>query len=146
MGMTLQEAPDPADLTLTEEDRKELIAWARDCVRRLLPAFETHRPDDDRLVDALSAVDDFRAGSLGVGPMRKLAFACHAAARDCEDPAATAVARACGQVIAIAHMGGHARRLEGYTRKALSGPQLATELTFQRDRLPTSLQQYVYGE
>lgn len=144
--MTIQKAPDPADLTLSVEDRKELIAWARECVRRLLPVFEAHRPNDDRLADALSAVDDFRAGSLGVGPMRKLAFACHAVARDCEDPAATAVARACGQVMAIAHMGGHARRLEGYTRKALWEPQLATELVFQRDWLPSRLQQYVYGE
>lgn len=144
--MTFADAPDPADLTLTEENRKELIAWARECAHRLLPVFEAHRPDDDRLVHALNAVDDFRAGSLGVGTMRKLAFACHAAARDCTDPAATAVARACGQVIAIAHMGGHARRLECYTRKAFSGPQLATELAFQRDRLPIRLQQYVYGE
>lgn len=144
--MTLPATPEPADLTLTEEDRKELLAWGRECVRRLLPVFEAHRPDDDRLIRALNAVDDFRVGSLGVGPMRKLAFACHAAARDCEDPAARAVARACGQVVAIAHMGGHARRLHGYTRKALSGPQLTTELAFQRDRLPARLQQYVYGE
>nr|WP_255574126.1 hypothetical protein [Austwickia sp. TVS 96-490-7B] len=108
--------------------------------------FEAHQPDDDRLINALGAVDDFCEGSLGVGPMRKLAFTCHAAARDCEDPAATAVARACGQVIAIAHMGAHARRLAGYTRKALSGSQLANELHRQSDGLPARFQQYVYGE
>lgn len=146
MSMTIPQLPDPADLTLSEQDRRELIAWARDCARRLLPVFDAHRPDDDRLSLALGAVDDFRAGSLGVGPMRKLAFACHSAARQCEDPAATAVARACGQVIAIAHMGGHSRNLARYTRKALSGPQLVQELELQRSQLPSRFQQYVYGE
>lgn len=144
--MRIRAAADPADLTLPEADRKELIAWARDCVRRLQPVFEAHRPDDDRLASALAAVDGFRAGSLGVGHMRKLALACHAAARDCEDPAATAVARACGQMTAIVHMGGHARNLANYTRKALSEPQCSHELEFQRHHLPNRLQRYVYGE
>ncbi|WP_431310557.1 putative immunity protein [Mobilicoccus caccae] len=48
-----------------------------------------HRPSDDRLHVALSAAAEFRAAKLSVGLMRRQAFAGHAAARDCEDPAAT---------------------------------------------------------
>ena len=48
------------DLTLLEEDRKELIGCAARCVRRLLPIFEKHRPLDRRLHDALEAVEYFQ--------------------------------------------------------------------------------------
>jgi hypothetical protein len=139
-------APDVEDLTLSEGDRRELIAWAEQCLRRLLPIFARHRPDDSRLEHALDAIADFRAGDLAVGPMRKKAFSCHDAARDCEDPAASAVARACGQAIAIAHMGGHARNIARYTRKALSGRALTDELEWQRSQLPTRFDTYVYPE
>ena len=77
--------------------------------------------------------------------MRKRAFACHAAARDCTDLAASSVARACGQVAAIAHMGGHARSLPRYTGKALSDAALAEELEYQRGYLPDRFRSYVYG-
>ncbi|HLR55865.1 MAG TPA: hypothetical protein VK096_03795 [Actinomycetales bacterium] len=137
--------PDPTDLTLSDYDRRELIGWAADCVRRLLPVFVKHRPDDGRLATALDAVNDFRAGNLTVEPMRKQAFTCHAAARDCEDLAAESVARACGQVVAIAHMGGHARNLARYTRKALSGAALASELAYQCAHVPDRFRTYVYG-
>ena len=73
----LRPRPDADDLTLSEEDRRELVDWA---------------------------------------------------ARECEDSAAQAVARACGQAIAVAHMGGHARNVERYTRKTLSGPPSSPNL------------------
>ena len=139
----LQPRPDAADLTLSEDDRRELIDWAARCVRRLMPVFAEHRPLDDRLRRALDAVDEFRDGRLAVGPMRAHALSCHAAARECEDDAAQAVARACGQAIAVAHMGGHARNVERYTRKALSGPPSSPNLNgsapqFRRGRASTS--------
>ena len=62
------------DLTLLEEDRKELIGWAARCVRRLLPIFEKHHPLDRRLHDALEAVEYFQRGTLSVGAMRQQAF------------------------------------------------------------------------
>lgn len=139
-------APDVEDLTLSEGDRRELIAWAERCLRRLLLTFAEHRPVDDRLERALDAISDFRSGDLAVGPMRKQAFSCHDAARDCEDPAASAVARACGQAIAIAHMGGHARNIARYTRKALSGQALTDELEWQHSHLPVRFEAYVYPE
>lgn len=134
--------PNPTDLTLSEEHRKELINWAARCVARLLPIFHQHRPADQRLDEALAAVEKFHNNTFSVGQMRPLAFDCHAAARDCTNAQAKAVARACGQAIAIAHMGGHARNLARYTRQALADP--SEELAWQREQLPSHLQDYVY--
>ena len=96
--------PDRSDLTLSELDRRELIGWTTDCVRRLLPMFESAAPDDRRLLDAIAGAAAFARGEMSVGPMRQLAFNCHAAAREIDDSAASAVARACGQAVAVAHM------------------------------------------
>lgn len=101
--------PDVADLTLPEEDRRELIGWTAVCVERLLPLFEADRPADPRLAVALDGARQFATGHLSVGPMRKLAFGCHAAAREATTIPATAVARAFGQAVAVAHMAGHSR-------------------------------------
>lgn len=136
--------PDPDDLTLSEADRRELIGWTANCVRRLLPVFTAHRPDDDRLAAALAGAEQFQAGHMKVGPMRRLAFGCHAAARDCTDPAAQAVARTCGQAVAVAHMAGHARHIPRYTLKALTPDQLDAELAMQRNTLPLRFRDYVY--
>ena len=133
------------DLTLLEEDRKELIGWAARCVRRLLPIFEQHRPLARRLHDALAAVEYFQRGTLSVGALRQQAFLCHAAARECTDRSAQAVARACGQAAATAHMGAHARNIGRYTRKALSGKLLTEELEWQKQHAPNRLYDYIFN-
>lgn len=112
---------DDADLTLTEAERRQLIVWTASCVKRLLPIFEADSPGDGRLRDALDGADLFATAQIGVGQMRKLAFGCHAAARDAHSPEATAVARAVGQAVAVAHMAGHSREIARYTKKALTG-------------------------
>ena len=137
---------DPSDLTLTEAARRELVTWASACVARLLPLFEAERPHDNRLREALEGARLFSLGELGIGPMRRLAFACHAAARDADSPEATAVARAVGQAAAVAHMGGHSREIARYTRKALTGQELERELAWQRAHVPESFSDYVYPQ
>lgn len=134
------------DLTLPKQDRQELIRWTVACVERLLPLFTADRPKDSRLRDALDGAQQFAAGQLSVSSMRKLAFGCHAAAREASDPTATAVARACGQAVAVAHMAGHSREIDRYTRKALVGQKLAQELDWQRTHVPSRFRQYVYGD
>jgi hypothetical protein len=137
-------ALDHSDPTLPEADRKQLIRWATACVRRLLPIFQAAAPDDDRLVLALDGADEFAHAVLGVGAVRKLAFGCHAAAREVNDPAATAIARACGQAVSVAHMAGHSREIARYTAKAL-GSRAGSELVWQREALPKRYRDYVYG-
>lgn len=61
-----------------------------------------------------------------------------------------AVARACGQAVAVAHMSGHSRELVRYTSKvctskALTGGKLAQELDWQRTHVPVRFREYVYG-
>ncbi len=77
--------------------------------------------------------------------MRQLAFGCHAAARDVDSPTASAVARACGQAVAAAHMAGHSREIPRYTKKAL-GSDAITELDWQRAHVPSRFEIYVYGD
>lgn len=137
--------PNVTDLTLSESDRRELILWTAACAERLLPVFATDRPGDVRLNDAIRGARQFAAGQLSVGPMRKLAFGCHAAARETPNANAAAVARLCGQAVAVAHMAGHSREIERYTRKALSGNDLAIELDWQRTNVPPRFYEYVYG-
>ena len=88
---TLQSAPDPKDLTLSIDERRELIVWAADCMYRILPIFEKQYPADPRLRQGLAAVAEFNRGALSVGTMRQHALLCHATARDCETPSAQAV-------------------------------------------------------
>ncbi|MBK5239462.1 MAG: hypothetical protein JJE28_10210 [Actinomycetales bacterium] len=137
--------PDADDLTLPEEDRRELISWTAACVERLLPIFHQDRPDDTRLDDALDGARRFASGQVGVGLMRELAFGCHAAAREAPSVQATAVARATGQAVAVAHMAGHSREVAWYTGKALAGDALAHELEWQREHVPQRFRSYVYG-
>jgi hypothetical protein len=136
---------DVADLTLPQEDRRQLICWAAACVERLLPLFEADRPVDPRLAAALDGARQFAAGQLSVGPMRKLAVGCHAAAHDARTIPAIAVARACGQAVAVAHMAGHSREIARYTGRAIVGEVLTQELQWQPTHLPARFGEYVYG-
>lgn len=135
-----------ADLTLSEEDRRELVIWAVSCVERLLAYLEADQPQDPRLRLALRGAGRFVEGGLGVGPVRELAFGCHAAAREASNASATAVARACGQAVAVAHMAGHSRQVARYTSKALTGRMRTRELDWQRASLPARFRTYVYGQ
>lgn len=137
--------PNTADLTLPEEDRRELIRWTVACVERLLPIFTANQPQDQRLTDALDGARKFADAQLGIGPMRKLAFGCHNAAREASTASASAVARACGQAVAVAHMAGHSREIARYTSKALPGESATHELEWQREHVPARFCEYVYG-
>ena len=104
----------PGALTLDEDDRRVLAPWAADCAERTLPLFEAQAPDDRRPRDAIEGLRAFARRELRVGPMRALAAASHAAARDVGDAAAVAAARAAGHATATAHMAAHARGVPAY--------------------------------
>jgi hypothetical protein len=114
----------PGRLTLGEEDRRALAPWAADCAERTLPVFEAAAPDDRRPRAAIEGVRAFARGELKIGPVRALSAAAHAAARDVDDPAATAAARAAGHAAGTAHMAAHARGVPAYAALArtLAGP------------------------
>lgn len=137
-------------LTRSEDDRRELIVWAVSCAQRVLPLFEETSSGDHRPREALVGAMAFARGELRVGPVRRLAVAYHAAAREAGTPAATAVARACGQAAAVAHMAAHARAVPTYVFKALTIARsddptvLDSEKAWQRAHLPEGFAKFVY--
>jgi len=122
VGPPLAESPgmerQPGSLTLSEDDRRVLAAWAADCAERALPLFEAQAPGDTRPRDAIDGVRAFVRGELRIGPVRALSAAAHAAAREVGDLAAVAAARAAGHAAGTAHMAAHARGAPAYGAKA----------------------------
>jgi hypothetical protein len=104
----------PGALTLSEDDRRVLAVWAADCAERTLHLFEAEAPSDTRPREAIDGARAFARGELLIGPARSLAVRAHAAARDVDDPAAVAAARATGHAAAVAHMASHARGVPAY--------------------------------
>lgn len=140
--------PEPTDLILSEDERRALVGWAAMCAWRVLPLYERACPDDRRLHAALGGAIAFVAGQAGVEEVRKLAYDCHAAARETDDEAAAAVARACGQAVGAAHVGSRARSVSGYALTALtlsgaSPETVAAESDWQRTQVPGGLLAYL---
>lgn len=146
MSGVIDVLPDDADLTLPEDDRRELVEWTVACAERMLPLFLDERPDDSRPQEALEAAQAFVRGELGIDEVRERAFACHAAARDARGAGAIAAARVCGQAAAVAHMAGHARQVPRHTAKAFPHDRSRRdeELAWQRMRVPARFDHYVY--
>ena len=90
-------------------DHKTLGAWAADCAERVLPYFETKRPEDVRPREAIGALREWvRTGEFKMASVRKYSLDAHAAARDViEDDVARSAARAAGQAMATAHVKTH---------------------------------------
>lgn len=95
---------EPGKMTLSEEDRRLLGLWAADLAERVLPLFEANAPSDTRPRDAIEGIRAFARGAIRKGPLRSLALAALAAARQVHDPAARAAARAAGYAAATAFM------------------------------------------
>jgi len=119
---------EPGALTLSEDDRRVLAMWAADCAERTLPLFEAEAPGDPRPREAIDGGRAFARGEMRIGPVRALAIAAHAAAREVGDPAAVAAARAAGHAAATAHLASHARGVPAYAAKArgLAAPDDST--------------------
>ena len=115
----------PGPMTLSEEDRRVVAAWAADCAERTLVLFEAAAPGDSRPRDAVEGARAFARGELKVGPTRSLAAEAHAAARSAGVPSATAAARATGHAVAVAHMASHAFGAPAYAALAagLASPE-----------------------
>lgn len=78
-------------------------AWAADCAERVLPLYEAGAEPDPRPRAALDGIREFAAGGKRTARLRTLALAAHAAAREVDDPAASAAARAAGVAAAVAY-------------------------------------------
>lgn len=92
------------EVTISDEDRRLLGLWAANCAERALPLFEATAPSDTRPREALEGIRAYAREEIRKGPLRALATAALAAARDAGDPAATAAARAAGYAAAAPYI------------------------------------------
>jgi hypothetical protein len=95
---------EPSSMVLSDDDRRLVGLWAADCAERVLPLFEAKAPADSRPREAIEGIRAFGREEMRKGPLRSLALAALAAAREVGDPAATAAARAAGYAAATAYM------------------------------------------
>ncbi len=114
-----------------------IALWAADCAEHTLHLFEENSPEDTRPRLAIEALRLWVNGEKKMVECREAAFAAHAAAREAQDPAGIAAARACGQAVAVAHMYNHAPHAASYAAKAaslaVSKEQAAQAFSTERD-------------
>lgn len=89
--------------SLSLESLRAVGSWAADCAERALPIFETHADADFRPRAAIKGIRVFAGGGKRTAQLRTLALSAFAAAREADDPAVAAAARAAGLAAASAY-------------------------------------------
>ena len=105
--------------SLSEDDRRQVAAWAADCAERVLALFESEAPGDDRPRDAIARTRGFAAGRLTAADQIRRRFIAGRAAKSAASPAGAAAARAAAQAAGVAHMGAHALGAAAYAARAV---------------------------
>ena len=89
--------------SLSLESLRALGSWAADCAERALPVYEQHADSDSRARAAIEGIRMFASGGKRTAQLRALALAAFSAAREANDPAAAAAARAAGLAASSAY-------------------------------------------
>ena len=95
---------EPGRMKLSLDDLRVVGDWTADCAGRVLPLFEAKAPADTRPREAIEGIRVFARGERRTARLRTLALAALAAAREVDDPVATAAARAAGLAASSAYM------------------------------------------
>lgn len=108
---------------------KTLAVWAIDCVKRILPFFETRHPEDLRPRQALETLQTWiNTGEFSMKAIRSASLNAHTAAREVgEECAARSAARAAGQAVATAHVPMHALGAANYACQAIHRGSIAED-------------------
>ncbi|MFA5851917.1 MAG: putative immunity protein [Spirochaetales bacterium] len=88
---------------LSLESLRAVGNWAADCAERALPIYETHVDSDSRPRAAIEGIRVFANGGRRTAQLRTLALSAFSAAREAEDPAGAAAARAAGLAASSAY-------------------------------------------
>jgi hypothetical protein len=88
---------------LSLESLRALGSWAADCAERALPIYEQQAEADARPRAAIEGIRMFAAGGKRTAQLRTLALSAFSAAREVNDPAAAAAARAAGLAASSAY-------------------------------------------
>lgn len=104
-----------------QTDQKILAVWAIDCAKRVLPYFAEKYPTDKRPQQAIETLQTWlETGVFKMSVIRKASLDGHAAAREVGiDSPARSAARACGQMVATAHVPLHAYGSAIYAQQAI---------------------------
>jgi len=103
--------------SLTKENHRKLISWARQCSEHVLPLIVENI--DMRLVNALNLAKEWENENATVGKAMKASVGAHAVARESSDQTLKAVARSIGHAVATAHMADHSLGAALYALKAV---------------------------
>ncbi|MET9098746.1 putative immunity protein [Streptomyces antibioticus] len=93
-----------AKIELTEQELRDITAYAAACAHRALPIFEQSDPTDPRPREALDAALAFASGGRRTAALRNRAWAAFKAAREASTPAAGDAARAASHAAAAAYL------------------------------------------
>lgn len=128
---------------LSKENHRLLIQWACDCVSHALPLYT--ETENTRLTQALTTAKAWQEEKATVGEARNASFDMFALAKELNDPASIAVARATGHAVATAHMADHALQAAYYALKAMKavGKSVETERRWQDKQLPSGIRELV---
>ena len=96
-------APESKYFSLSLESLRALGSWAADCAERALSVYETHADSDPRPRAAIQGIRAFAGGGKRTAQLRSLALSAFSAAREADDPAAAAAARAAGLAASSAY-------------------------------------------
>jgi hypothetical protein len=128
---------------LKKEQHYQLITWACDCAKHVVPLFG--EPIDDQLKNALLIAREWAKGNVSTGDAMRASLSAHAVARASSDLTAIAVARSVGQAAATAHMADHALGAAWYALKAvnLAGRSADAERRWQDEHLSPEIMDLV---
>lgn len=82
---------------------RALGSWAADCAEKALWVYETCADSDSRPRAAIEGIRVFAGGGKRTAQLRSLALSAYSAAREADDPAAAAAARAAGLAASSAY-------------------------------------------
>lgn len=131
------------DGPLKKEQHFQLMQWACDCAKHVLPLYGETR--DERLRNALKVAKEWNQGNASVGDARKASVGAHAVARESSNPTVIAVARSVGHAAATAHMADHSLGAAWYALKAVksAGKSIDAERKWQDEHLPSGIKELV---
>ncbi|WP_212755282.1 putative immunity protein [Flexivirga aerilata] len=136
--------------TLTDEHHRLLALWAADCAERVLPLFESKRPDDPRPREAIEQIRAWSRGEVGMMTSRAAGGHAMGAARPLRG-APRFAAYAAGQAGVVAHVAEHDLGAAAYAIKAvraaapkgMEAAAGAAEGHWQREQLPDAVRDLV---
>jgi len=82
---------------------RSLGSWSADCAERALSVYENYANSDTRPRAAIEGIRVFAGGGKRTAQLRSLALSAFSAAREADDPAAAAAARAAGLAASSAY-------------------------------------------